>query len=101
MFEFFKSFGAGKQKDPGLLDALSKAGVIGLHMVSGLAVGGVMGYFLDKWLGTSPWLMIVFFILGIGAGFRNVYIDTKLLLRAQSGDKEKQDAAKTKTETEN
>jgi len=31
------------------------------------------GWLLDRWLGTKPWLMIVFFFLGAAAGIMNVY----------------------------
>lgn len=72
-----------KYVDKGALNSLSQAGSIGLHMVSGTAVGGLIGYFLDKWLDTRPWLTLVFLVVGIIAGFRNVYLDTKRLIRAQ------------------
>ncbi|MDQ7055726.1 MAG: AtpZ/AtpI family protein [Persephonella sp.] len=52
-------------------------GSIGLHLVSGVVVGVLIGYFLDKYFNTSPWLTIIFFFLGIGAGFRNMYKDVK------------------------
>ena len=32
-----------------------------------------LGIVLDRWLGTTPWLLIVFFVLGCAAGFLNVY----------------------------
>jgi ATP synthase protein I len=70
-------------REGGIFDSAGKASVIGLHLVSGMAVGGIIGYFLDKWLHTSPWMKLIFFILGVIAGFRNVYLDTKLLLKAQ------------------
>ncbi len=46
---------------------------ISAHMVAGLGVGGGLGYLLDQWWGTSPALLIVFFVLGAAAGFLNVY----------------------------
>lgn len=46
---------------------------LGLELVSALVVGGLIGYLLDEWLGTRPWLMVLFFLLGAGAGFMNVY----------------------------
>jgi len=45
---------------------------IATEMVSALAVGVVMGLVLDSWLGTEPWLLIVFFILGAAAAFVNL-----------------------------
>jgi ATP synthase protein I len=41
-------------------------------IVSAVAVGGVLGYFLDKWLHTSPVLMLVVGGLGFFAGLRDV-----------------------------
>jgi F0F1-type ATP synthase assembly protein I len=36
--------------------------------VGTVAVGGFIGYFLDKWLHTGPWLMVVFGTFGFVAG---------------------------------
>ncbi len=46
---------------------------LGVELVAALIVGVAIGYFLDRWLGTKPWLMLVFFLLGSAAGFLNVY----------------------------
>lgn len=45
---------------------------IAIEIIAALAMGFGIGYFLDQWLGTTPWLMILFFFLGIGAAFVNV-----------------------------
>ncbi len=50
---------------------------IGLHLVSGIVVGVLIGYYLDKFFNTSPLLTIIFFFFGIGAGFRNMYKDVQ------------------------
>ena len=42
------------------------------ELVSGIVVGSIMGWSLDKWLGSQPWFFLVFFILGIAAGIINV-----------------------------
>lgn len=42
------------------------------ELVISIMVGTAMGWFLDDWLGTAPWLLIVFFILGFVAGLINV-----------------------------
>lgn len=39
----------------------------------GVIVGGLIGWHLDKWFGTKPWALLVFFFLGTGAGFWNIY----------------------------
>ena len=43
------------------------------EMVSALIVGGAIGWFLDRWLGTKPWLLLVFLLLGAIAGMLNAY----------------------------
>jgi len=40
-----------------------------LMLPSSIAVGLFIGYWLDKWLGTHPWLLIVFLLLGTVSGF--------------------------------
>ncbi len=42
------------------------------ELVSAVIVGGLMGYGLDWWLGTKPWLFLLFFVLGFAAGVLNV-----------------------------
>ena len=46
---------------------------IGIEMVSAVGVGVGIGWLLDRWLGTAPWLMVVFFFLGAAAGILGVY----------------------------
>lgn len=53
--------------------ALALAFRIGLELVVAVVVGVAIGWAFDRWLGTRPWGMIVFFFLGIGAGMVNVY----------------------------
>lgn len=52
---------------------ISPALRVGTDLVAGVAVGAFIGWALDRWLGTQPWLMVVFFILGAAAGFYNIY----------------------------
>lgn len=64
----------GKKAPPGAGRALRAS----TDLVAGLVVGTFLGYWIDHWLGTKPFGMIVFFFLGFGAGFMNIY-------RAQMG----------------
>ena len=43
------------------------------EFAAAVAVGGVVGWQADKWLGTSPALLIVMVTMGAAAGFWNVY----------------------------
>jgi ATP synthase protein I len=38
-----------------------------------VVIGTALGYGLDRWLGTSPWLFLLFFFLGLAAGMRTVF----------------------------
>jgi ATP synthase protein I len=42
---------------------------LGLMLPSSIAVGLFFGYYLDKFFGTDPWLLLVFLLLGIFSGF--------------------------------
>jgi ATP synthase protein I len=42
------------------------------ELIGGVVVGGALGWYLDQWLGTRPWLFILFFLLGTAAGMMNI-----------------------------
>lgn len=46
---------------------------VGVEIVSALVVGVVLGLLADRWLGTWPWLFLLFFVLGSVAGVMNVF----------------------------
>ena len=52
--------------------ALGQALRLGIELVAGVAVGGFIGWALDRFLGTAPLLMVVFLGLGAAAGIMNV-----------------------------
>jgi ATP synthase protein I len=52
--------------------ALGQALRLGIELVAGVAVGGFIGWWLDRLLGTAPLLMVVFLGLGAAAGIMNV-----------------------------
>ena len=58
-------------------------------MVAATFIGLAMGYYLDKWLGTSPWLTLIFLAFGIVAGFRNIFILTTRELKRQEEENKK------------
>ena len=64
---------------PQLGNAVFRAGVIGLHPLSGLLVGGGIGYVLWHHFDT-PWCFWLFLFLGFVAGCRNAYSDIKRIL---------------------
>ncbi len=68
----------------------------GLELVSAILAGGAIGWGLDNWLHTRPWMMILFLFLGIATGFRSVYRITNNL-GAPNGSAALQKARKTAT----
>ena len=45
---------------------------LGTELVAAVGVGTIIGFILDSWFGTKPWLIIIFFFLGAVAGILNV-----------------------------
>ena len=45
---------------------------LGTELVSAVGVGTIIGFILDSWFDTKPWLIIIFFFLGAAAGILNV-----------------------------
>jgi ATP synthase protein I len=57
-------------------------GSVGLHLVLGTFTGLAIGYFLDRAFGTNPWFTLIFLVLGVAAGFTNLF---RVLRRHQKG----------------
>jgi ATP synthase protein I len=64
--------GAPHRGDSSQGNAMAKGLKISAELIGGVVVGGGMGWLLDKWLGTFPWLFILFFLLGSAAGILNI-----------------------------
>jgi len=62
-----------RERDPGAWKQVGRLANLGFTMVVATAIGLALGYHLDKWLKTSPWLMILFLLFGIAAGFINLF----------------------------
>lgn len=45
---------------------------LGSEFIAAILVGTGMGYLLDLWLGTGPWLMLIMLLVGFSAGVLNV-----------------------------
>ena len=59
--------------DQGTWKALGELSSIGLVLVVSTIIGLAGGYYADRLLGTSPWLLLVGLVLGIAAGFVNLF----------------------------
>jgi ATP synthase protein I len=57
--------------------ALGELSSIGFALVIATVIGLGGGYWLDRWLGTAPWLMLIGLGLGIAAGFVNLFRSAK------------------------
>ena len=47
------------------------------ELVAAVAVGTIIGFILDNWFGTKPWLILIFFFIGVVAGILNVIRSAK------------------------
>jgi len=67
-------------------------------MVAATFIGLAIGYYLDRWLGTTPWMTLSFLVLGIVSGFRNIFIlTTRELRRQEQNDQEPSDSERDKS----
>ena len=57
--------------------SLGKALKISTELVAAVVVGSTIGFILDNWFDTKPWLTIVFFFMGVTAGILNVIKSAK------------------------
>ena len=64
-----KDASASTASDP---SALARGFRLSTELVAGVLVGAALGWLLDRWLGISPWGLIVFLLLGFAAGVLNV-----------------------------
>lgn len=64
-----------------------QAWTVGLNLVVSICVGLAIGYYLDRYFGTAPWLLIIFFFIGLFAGFRELW----KLAKKQANGSDKQD----------
>jgi ATP synthase protein I len=52
--------------------AMARGFRLSTELVAGVLVGAGLGWLLDRWLGISPWGLIIFLLLGFAAGVLNV-----------------------------
>ena len=66
-----------------LMRSLGFLSSLGISMVAASFIGLFIGYYLDKWLGTSPWMTLIWLGFGIASGFRNIFVLTRRVMREQ------------------
>jgi ATP synthase protein I len=74
--------------DPGAMRTLSRLTGLGLMLGGYVALGALAGYYLDRWLKTEPWGLIIGMLLGIAAGFFELIT---LALRAEREETQTRD----------
>lgn len=60
------------QQGGGNNSGLAMAWRLGSEFISGVLVGGLIGWLVDKWFGVEPWGLIIFILLGFLAGMLNM-----------------------------
>ena len=63
-----------KKQNPSSIGTAFK---LSTDLVSAVAVGTIIGFILDKTFGTKPWLILIFFFVGVIAGIMNVIKSAK------------------------
>ena len=64
-----------KDKEPP--SSIGTAFKMSTELVSAVVVGTIIGFILDKTFGTKPWLILIFFFVGVVAGITNVIKSAK------------------------
>jgi ATP synthase protein I len=75
---------AGEGADP---SSLAKAMRLSTEFVAGIIAGAFLGWLADRFLGTSPWGLIVFLMLGFVAGIMNLMRASKMMGGSPPGTK--------------
>jgi len=60
--------------------------MVGTHIVGGIIAGTAVGYLFDQLFKTEPWGLIVGFLLGVVAGFRNAYREMNRAIKKAEKD---------------
>jgi ATP synthase protein I len=66
-----------------MVSLMGRYGTIGLQMGVSVVIGLIIGLALDKYLGTTPWMALIFLILGSISGFLALF---RLLKEIQKGE---------------
>ena len=72
-----------------LIKTVGLVSSMGISVALAIIIGVVIGRQLDKWFGTHPWFFFIFLLIGIAAGFRNIYIIAGREIRRDGEDKNK------------
>lgn len=76
------------QKHDKVWGLVLNATTIGLHLVCATFIGLGTGWYLDGWLNTKPWLTLLMLVLGVIAGFKNVFEEMKKIEKLERENRE-------------
>lgn len=76
-----------EESDRKLLRVLGALSTVGITLVAATVIGYFIGHWLDERFHTTPWLTVAFLLLGIAAGFKNLYDQTRKLVDADKAAK--------------
>lgn len=68
-----RSAAAAKTSVVGLGSAMGKGIRVSTELVAGVLVGGFIGWWIDRWLNSGPFGLLIMLLVGMVAGFWNVY----------------------------
>jgi len=63
-----------------IFKALGLITYMGISVVISVGAGIFIGWLLDRWLCTTPWLLLVFTLLGIAAAIKSMYMMAKRVM---------------------
>jgi ATP synthase protein I len=69
-----------EEKDRKLFRMLGALSTVGITLVVSTVIGFYIGHYLDGLFNTTPWFTLFFLLLGIAAGFKNLYDQTRRLM---------------------
>jgi len=69
-----------------LLRSLAMVSSMGISVALAIGIGVWFGLTLDRWFGTKPWFFYIFLMIGIAAGFKNIYVIAGREIRKNDDD---------------
>ena len=72
-----KAYRENSKENDKPVSSLGTAFKLSAELVAAVAVGTIIGFILDNWFGTKPWLILIFFFVGVIAGIMNVIKSAK------------------------
>ena len=72
-----KAYMGNSKENDKPVSSLGTAFKLSTELVAAVAVGTIIGFILDNWFDTKPWLILIFFFVGVTAGIMNVIKSAK------------------------